>query len=417
MSVTEPPKRIIEPPSEALPNLWQVRRALDRHSVSNGVTAWVMACTGPFVVLLSAALGGGMSREDIGSWVLAGYGLGGVFTLVFSLVYRIPMGMGWTIPGVVLLGGALGNLSFAECVGAFYVSGALITLLGVTGWVGRLAQYLPLNIVMAMVAGVFLPFVLKIVPGFATDWVVSTLTVGAFVALSAMPRWAARLPPILAAIACGATYLALTGQLTVSSLPDEILVRPIVYTPEFTVRGMLELVIPLTITVVGIHNLQGFAICEANGYPPPRNALTTACGLGSFIYAVVGCVPTCVTGPANGILNTSGEKERRYAGGVVFGSLMILFGVFAPFTTALALVLPLSFIGLVGGLAMFEVLRGAFLQAFGGRLSLGAMTTFVVTVADQPIANIGAPFWAILFGLAVAYVFERTDLRQGRDLA
>ena len=179
---------------------------------------------------------------------------------------------------------------------------------------------------------------------------------------------------------------------------------------------MLELVVPLTITVVGIHNLQGFAISQANGYAPPRNALTTACGLGSFVFALIGTVPTCVTGPANGILNASGEKERRYAGAVVFGGLMILFGVFAPLTTALALVLPLSFIGLVGGLAMYEVLRGAFLQAFGGRVSLGALTTFVVTVADQPIANIGAPFWAILFGLAVAYIFERSDLEQRAPL-
>ncbi len=409
-------KRVLEPPSEALPTPRQLWRALDRHSVSNGVTAWVMACTGPFVVMLSAALAGGMSQQDIGSWVLAGYGLGGVFTVVFSVLYRMPMGMGWTIPGVVLLGGALGHLRFSECVGAFYVSGALITLLGVTGWVERLARYLPLNIVMAMVAGVFLPFVLKIVPGFAADWLVSTLTVGAFVIFSAIPKLAARLPPILVAITCGAAWLAMTGRLTVDELPAEIVVRPIVYVPEFTVRGMLELVVPLTITVVGIHNLQGFAISQANGYAPPRNALTTACGLGSFVFAVIGTVPTCVTGPANGILNASGEKERRYAGAVVFGGLMILFGVFAPLTTALALVLPLSFIGLVGGLAMYEVLRGAFLQAFGGRVSLGALTTFVVTVADQPIANIGAPFWAILFGLAVAYVFERSDLEQRAPL-
>ena len=43
------------------------------------------------------------------------------------------------------------------------------------------------------------------------------------------------------------------------------------------------------------------------------------------------------------------------------------------------------------------------------KLSMGAMTTFIVTVADQPIANIGAPFWAIVFGLAVSYLFERQD--------
>ena len=63
-----------------------------------------------------------------------------------------------------------------------------------------------------------------------------------------------------------------------------------------------------------------------------------------------------------------------------------------------------------GGLALFEVLRSSFLTAFSGKLSIGAMTTFIITVADQPIANIGAPFWAIVFGLAVAYLFERPTM-------
>ena len=168
--------------------------------------------------------------------------------------------------------------------------------------------------------------------------------------------------------------------------------------------------IPLTITVVGIHNLQGFAICDANGYRPPRNTLTTVCGVCTFPFAAIGGVPTVITGPANGILNVSGDFERRYAGGVVFGVLMLLFGLFAPFSTALALALPASFIGLIGGLALFEVLRSSFLTAFSGKLSIGAMTTFIITVADQPIANIGAPFWAIVFGLAVAYLFERPTM-------
>ena len=185
------------------------------------------------------------------------------------------------------------------------------------------------------------------------------------------------------------------------------------YTPVFTWRAIIELTVPLTITVVGIHNLQGFAISEANGYAAPRNVLTTVCGLGTFVYAAIGAVPTCVTGPANGILNVSGEKERRYAGGVVLGTLMIMFGVFAPITTATALALPVAFIGLIGGLAMFDVVRAAFLHAFSGKLSIGALTTFLVTVADQPIANVGAPFWAIVFGLAVAYLLER-DALHGR---
>lgn len=401
----------LEGPTEHMPSPRQLWRALDSHSLTNGMTAFVMACTGPFAVLLGVGLTGGMSPEDISSWVLGGYGIGGLLSVFFSAYYRIPIGMGWTIPGVVLLGGALDHLRFSECVGAFYIVGALITVLGVSGWVQRISKFLPLNIVMAMVAGVFLPFVTKIVTGFADDWLIALVTLVVFLGLSLSPRVARFAPPILGAIGIGAIAIFVTGKFEIEELPALSMTVPVIYTPEFTWRATLELVLPLLITVVGIHNLQGFAITEANGYPPPRNTLTTACGLWSFVFAVIGTVPTCVTGPANGILNSSGEKERRYAGGVFFGVLMIGFGLFAPFTTALALAFPTAFIGLVGGLAMFDVLRNSFVAAFSGKLSIGALTTFIVTVADQPIANIGAPFWAVIFGLAASYLFERDALR------
>ena len=400
----------LEKPEQRFPTARQLWAAMDRHSLANGTTAWLLAVTGPFVVMLGVAVNGDMQPEDINSWVLGAYAFGGILSVILSLLYRMPMGMAWTIPGVILLGGALDHLPFQEAVGAFYVTAALMTVLGITGWVQWLVRHIPLGIVMAMVAGVFLPFVLKIVLAFADNWIVALTTVGVFVAVSFYKSVSRFVPPIVLAIVAGGIAAVMTGGLSFAEIPSLSVVSPVLYQPVFTWRATLELVIPLTITVVGIHNLQGFAICEANGYNPPRNTLTTVCGLGSIAYAMVGSVPTCVTGPSNGVLNTSGEKERRYAGGVVFGVLMILFGLFAPFTTALALALPASFIGMVGGLAMFEVLRSAFLNAFGGKLSIGALTTFVVTVADQPIANIGAPFWAIVFGLAVSYLFEKADL-------
>ena len=112
---------IIERPEERFPSARQFWRALDRHTVSNGVTAALMACTGPFIVLLGVAVDGGMSARDISSWVLGCYAGGGTLSIIMSTVYRMPLGMGWTIPGVVLLGGTLGHLPFEECVGAFFV--------------------------------------------------------------------------------------------------------------------------------------------------------------------------------------------------------------------------------------------------------------------------------------------------------
>jgi benzoate membrane transport protein len=41
--------------------------------------------------------------------------------------------------------------------------------------------------------------------------------------------------------------------------------------------------------------------------------------------------------------------------------------------------------------------------------------TFLVTVADLPILNIGAPFWGLVLGLSVAWLLERPDFSIERD--
>jgi len=72
---------------------------------------------------------------------------------------------------------------------------------------------------------------------------------------------------------------------------------------------------------------------------------------------------------------------------------------------------PPAFIATLAGLAMLRVLQSAFAVAFTGRFALGALVTFLVTVAGIPVLNIGAPFWALIAGTAVSLILERADWR------
>jgi benzoate membrane transport protein len=126
-------------------------------------------------------------------------------------------------------------------------------------------------------------------------------------------------------------------------------------------------------------------------------------------------VSLCVTGPVNGVLNTSGRKERRYAGGIVFGLCLILFGLFAPVATQLALAMPAAFIGILGGLAMLPVLQGAFVSAFRGEFQLGALISFIVTISGIAPFNIGAAFWGLVFGFAASALLERKDFARAAE--
>jgi benzoate membrane transport protein len=172
---------------------------------------------------------------------------------------------------------------------------------------------------------------------------------------------------------------------------------------------MVELVIPLAITVLVVQNGQGVAVLRAAGHDAPVNVITIACGAWSVLAAGVGAVSTCLTGPTNALLSASGERSRHYTAGVVCGLLAMAFGLLAPLFTRLMLATPPAFIAVLAGLAMLRVLQAAFVTAFSTRFTLGALVTFVVTVADVTVFNIGAAFWGLVAGIVVSLLLERPD--------
>ena len=397
----------LELPPRPFPGLGESLAGVNRHNLVNALVAWLFAISGPVVIILAVGRQGGLRPEDISSWVFSAFVFGGMLTMAFSYLFRQPIAIMWTIPGAVLIGGALQHLSFAEVIGAYLVCGGFMAFLGITGLVRRIMAAIPMPIVMAMVAGVFLPFGLNIIAAFEEATMMAVAMVAAFAIPTAVPALGRVLPPVLCALAVGTVMIVLSGQMTGVEMPSLALAEPILYTPVFTLRALGELVVPLAVTVIAAQNAQGFVILRQAGFEPPENDLTVTCGVGSILFGIFGSVPTCVTGPANAILNTSGAKEKRYMAGVIFGLLAIVFGLFSPFTTGLGLVLPAVFINLLGGLAMLGVLQGAFTTAFGGPHALGAVVSFLVTLSGVAILNVGAPFWGLAFGYAVTLLLRR----------
>lgn len=385
---------------------------LDRHLVSNAITGFLFGVTGPLAILLTVGQAGGLSEADLASWIFGSYGLSGVLTLYFCWRYRQPLAMAWTIPGALLLPAAFGHLSFAEVIGAYWVTGLLIVVLGWSGLVSWVMQRIPMPIVMGMVAGVFLPLGIKVVTAFTDNGLLASVSLAAFVLFSAVPALGQRLPAILAAVLAGGIAAWLTGAIAPLSETATVLVRPNLYMPVFSPTAMLELVIPLAVTVLGIQNAQGFAVLRQAEHAPPIKAITVGSGLGTMLFALVGSVPACLTGPTNALLVASGERRRHWIGGIFFACAMIAFGLFAPVATSFALALPLSLVALIGGLAMIRVLQGAFQSAFRGECPLGAMVAFVVSTAGVPIFSIGAPFWGLVFAFITSWLLERQSLRR-----
>jgi len=393
-----PPPRV----SEILAHAWP-------DNLANGVGAFLWAVAGPGAIILAVATGAGLDQATISSWLLAAYGLGGALSIAASVLYRQPLAIGYSIPAVVLIGPALEKYAFAEIVGAYVATALLILLLATTGLIRRATAALPMPIVMAMVAGVFLPFGVRLVTAFGEALWISSAMVAAFLAASTVAALRRLFPPILAALIAGMIVAAAGGQLAPTLPIDVALARPVAHLPAFSWPALTELVIPLTVTVIAIHNPQGFAILRQAGYPPPERMITLLCGMATLVYGVLGCVPTVITGPVNAMLNASGPPAHRYVGAIWLGLLFLTFGIMAPTAVALALDIPQTMIGVMAGLAMIAVLQSAFTAAFAGRFATGAVVAFLVTVADVSIFNIGAAFWGLVFGLAISRIVEPGD--------
>lgn len=411
------PRLPLEPIVPPVPGLGEIVRAFTPVNIVNAIVAFLFAASAPVAIILAAGAKGSLSQADLASWIFAAFTVNSAVTLGLSILYRTPLAFFWTIPGAVLAGDALTHLSFAEVIGAYLATGVLLLVLGLTGWVRAVMARIPMPIIMGMVAGVFLKFGLAWIAAFREDLAIAAVMTLAFALASATPAIEKRVPPMIAVLVVGCLALVLLGKSP--ALPEamsvsDMVARPNLYVPAFSLRAMTELVIPLAITVLAAQNAQGIAILSARGHTPPVNAITAACGAASLVTALFGCVSTCLTGPCNAILTATGERATHYASAILLVFISVLFGLFAPLFTAMMLATPPAFIATLAGIALLKVLQSAFQISFMTKYTLGALIAFMVTLADFPILGIGAAFWGLVFGIATSLVLEREDFAVAR---
>ena len=402
----------LERPGRRPPTPRRVLRDLGADQLVNGLVGLLFSVSGPVAVILSVGQRGGLSPAVIASWIFGVFALNGALTIVASWVYRQPLGFFWTIPGTVVVGQALASLTWPEVVGAYVVGAVVMLALGLTGWVDRLMRLLPMPVVMAMVAGVFLRFGVDLVRAVDDDVVVAGAMVLAFLAATAVPRLGRLVPPILGALVTGVAVVLLGGRMDPGSTHGAWLAAPVFTAPDFTWSATVQLVVPLVITVLVVQNGQGMAVLHGAGHRPPMNFVTIACGVMSLPAAMVGAISTCLTGPTNALLTASGARRQHYAAAIWCGALAIGFGLLAPGMVRLMLGMPAAFVAALGGLAMLRALQGAFGVAFSGRFALGSLVTFLVTLSDVTVLHVGSAFWGLVAGLLVARLVEPADFRE-----
>ena len=81
--------------------------------LASTIIAVIFPATGPVAIALAVGTRGGLTPDDMASWFFASFFVNGLITIALSWRYRQPLVFFWTIPGTVLVGPALGHLTFA----------------------------------------------------------------------------------------------------------------------------------------------------------------------------------------------------------------------------------------------------------------------------------------------------------------
>ena len=155
---------------------------------------------------------------------------------------------------------------------------------------------------------------------------------------------------------------------------------------------------------------KGYGVIKAKGYDIPLNTVTSFSGIAS-VFSAFGLGHTVsLAGPVMAILagDDAGEKKDRYVGTVIFCAGVIVLCVFLGFLIPVITGLPATVIDLICGLAMTGLLTSSLHGAFGGeRCHMGALAAFLVGMSGLSLFGIGAPVWAVVFGLIVTLCMER----------
>ena len=317
--------------------------------------------------------------------------------MMLSWRLKVPIILAWSTPGAALLAASTLGLGWATAIGAFMLAGAMMVVTGLVPALGRLAGRIPGGIASAMLAGVLLPFCMKLFLVFPTDIPLAAGLFAVFLIMRRLaPSWA------LPAVLIGAfAVLAVRGQVTLppgTGLVGEL--HPVL--PVLDPVAAISLAVPLFLVTLVSQNLPGLVVLKASGFEPPPGPLLLSTGLATVILAPFGAyginlaaiVAAICTGP-----DAHPDPSRRWWVGVIYGALYLIVALFAAPLAGLFIAMPPAALAVLTGLALIGPLTGALTGAMAGPKDReAAVIAFAATASGVALFGIGSAFWGLLAG-------------------
>lgn len=383
--------------------LWQ---ELNLNTISSGTVATIFGCTGPALIIIGGATSGGLTHSQTISWLFAVYFFGGLLGLFLSLKYRQPISGAYSIAGAVLVSGALTHFSLNEAIGAYFIANLFVFILGASGLIEKVMNWIPTPIVMGMIVGVMIRFATEMITSVQLSPVIAGSAILVYLFSS---RFIKRFPPVLTALIVSILLAIFTNKFQIGNIQSSFVIPQLEF-PTFNLDAIVSISIPLAILIICTENAQTTGILLAKGYKPPISAMSIYGGIAGSIASFFGAHAINTAGPMTAICASeeTGKKETRYAASVFNGFLFLSFGIFAGLVVPIVIAMPGVIVSAIAGLAMIGVLLSSLKLAFSdNKFQMGAFFALIIGMSGVNFLNISAPFWAIGGSLLVSFLIEK----------
>ncbi|MBN9670290.1 benzoate/H(+) symporter BenE family transporter [Roseibium aggregatum] len=376
-------------------------------TLSAGLLAAIVGFASSFAIVIQGLAASGASPAEATSGLMALSISMGLCAIVASLATKMPVSIAWSTPGAALLASAgAADGGFSAAVGAFLLCAVLIVVSGLVRPFGRAVAAIPGPLANAMLAGVL--FGLCLAPVRAVAELPAS-------ALAIILTWAiafrfARLYAVPLAMIVTFAIAGLTGGPVDLSQAD-IISRPVLIEPAFTLEAAVSIALPLFIVTMASQNIPGIAVLRVYGYHPASGPLFTLSGVFSLLAAPFGGHAVnlaAITAAMCAGEDAHKDPAQRYWAAVVNGVAYVLFGLFAGLVMAFVAATPSILIEAVAGLALLS----AFASSIGEATKTpetrdSAIITFLVTASGVSYLGVSGAFWGLIAGGAFMALTRR----------
>lgn len=365
-----------------------------------GFLAVLISVTGPVAILFQAAQAGHLSEAQTNSWLWTIFLGSGIFGLVLTLRYRMPIIGAWGSATTALLVDSLTSHPFPEVVGAYFVASIAVTALGMSGLFSKFIHLVPRPVVMAMLGGVLFNFGVTAFSSVRSGpWIALPMIVIFFAGRAFKFK-----ATIVFALLSGLLVAALQKKLVNPHIHAD-LVHPIWTNPTFTVASAINLALPIFLLVMTTQFATGSAVLFNMNYEAPINAIVTTGGFLSLLSAgfggsgvncaamtaAIGCGPDADPNP-----------KTRYFAGFVSGLVYIALGLYAGVESGFLSALPAVLVAVLAGLALIPTISSAIHEALvDAEYRDAGIVALSISVSGIKFFSIAAPFWALVGGILV----------------